>query len=94
VGGLPLPHAEDEAGLVNLHDRLLEEAPATAYTYVYQGQAQTIDQIFVSPALRECVVGVRPAHVNADWPADWPGDGPRGASDHDPLVMRLRYRTR
>jgi len=31
-------------------------------------------------------VTVRSAHVNADWPADFEGDGPRGASDHDPMV--------
>jgi len=79
-----------EAGLANLHDRMLAEHPEAAYTYVYQGQAQTLDQLFVSPALADRVVEARVAHVNCDWPADHPGDGPRGLSDHDPLVVRIR----
>ncbi|MDQ3319903.1 MAG: endonuclease, partial [Actinomycetota bacterium] len=76
----------DEAGLTNLFDVLVEEVPAAAYTYVFQGQAQTLDHQFVSAWLEREVREVRVAHVNADWPKDFPGDGPRGASDHDPLV--------
>jgi hypothetical protein len=65
---------------------LVGEEPSSAYSYIFQGQTQTLDQIFDTPSLREDLTTARSAHVNADWPADHPGDGARGASDHDPLV--------
>jgi predicted extracellular nuclease len=75
-----------DQGLGNLWDALVEEVTASAYSYIFQGQTQTLDQIFDTPSLREELITVRSAHVNADWPADFEGDGPRGASDHDPMV--------
>jgi len=72
------------AGLTNLWDRLVAESPASAYSYVFDGQAQTLDNLFVSPALDVEVSSVQVAHVNADWPAAEPADGPHGVSDHDP----------
>jgi hypothetical protein len=75
-------------GLVNLYDRLLAEAPASAYSYVYLGQAQTLDQMFASPSLLADLEQVRVAHINSDWPSDFEEDGPRGTSDHDPQVAR------
>lgn len=78
-----------EEGLVNLHDTLLDEVPASAYTYVFEGQAQTLDQIFVTPNLEEELAQVRVAHINSDWPEFYPDDGPRGTSDHDPVVARF-----
>ncbi len=77
-----------ERGLANLYDRVLAEAPANAYTYVYTGQAQTLDQMFVTPSLLVELEQVRIAHVNSDWPAAFDGDGPRGTSDHDPQAAR------
>ena len=79
----------DAAGLANLYDRLVEEVPASAYSYVFVGVAQTLDGQFVSDTLSDELGQARIAHVNADWPADTPGDGARGASDHDPLVARF-----
>jgi uncharacterized protein len=73
-----------EAGLENLWDQVLANTPAGAYSYVFDGQAQTLDQLFVSPALLDDLQAVNIAHINADWPADDPDDGPRGTSDHDP----------
>lgn len=80
----------DEAGLENLWDELAREVPASAYIYVFEGQAQTLDHQFVSTQLGSDLTHVRVAHVNADWPADFAGDGARGASDHDPVVSRFR----
>jgi hypothetical protein len=77
-----------ELGLENLFDTLVAQVPASAYTYVFEGQAQTLDHQFVTPRLGDELELARVAHVNADWPADFGGDGPRGASDHDPLVAR------
>ena len=90
----PLVPASDQLeplydlGLQNLYDVLVDEVPASAYTYVFEGQAQVLDHQFVTPRLRDELERVRVAHVNADWPADFAGDGPRGASDHDPVVGR------
>jgi uncharacterized protein len=79
----------DAAGMTNLYDVLVEEAPESAYSYVFVGMAQTLDGQFVSETLADELGQARIAHVNADWPADTPGDGARGASDHDPLVARF-----
>jgi len=65
--------------------------PIAAYGYVFQGQAQTLDQLFVTDTVLGKLQQVRVAHVNADWPAEFTGDGPRGASDHDPPVARFDH---
>ena len=78
-----------QQGLRNLYDVLVTKVPAAAYSYVFEGQAQTLDQLFVSRELRSHLEEVRAAHINADWPADFDGDGPRGTSDHDPPVARF-----
>jgi hypothetical protein len=73
-------------GLENLWDVLVEEEPSSAYSYIFQGQTQTLDQVFVTPSLFAGLQRFRAAHVNSDWPADFGGDVARGASDHDPQV--------
>jgi predicted extracellular nuclease len=78
-----------DQGLENLWNVLVDEVPSSAYSYIFQGQTQTLDQIFLTPSLQEDLTVVRSAHVNADWPADFDGDVARGASDHDPLVAVL-----
>ncbi|GII22951.1 hypothetical protein Pme01_25480 [Planosporangium mesophilum] len=80
------------AGLHNLWDDLARVNPAAAYSYVFQGQAQTLDNLFVDDNLYRDFIEVRAAHVNADFPADFSGDGARGVSDHDPQVARFRSR--
>jgi uncharacterized protein len=81
-----------ESGLHNLWDDLVADVPASAYSYVFEGQAQTLDHLFVNDALYGDLVQMRAAHVNADWPADHAADGSRGSSDHDPQVARFRSR--
>lgn len=81
-----------EAGMRNLWDDLLADAPSSAYSYSFEGQAQTLDHLFVNGALHRDLVQMRAAHVNADWPADHAADGSRGSSDHDPQVARFRSR--
>ena len=78
-----------EAGLENLWDAVLADAPASAYSYVFDGQAQTLDSLFVNDALADEFRQARFAHINADWPAEFDGDGARGVSDHDPMVARF-----
>ncbi|MEV5207199.1 lamin tail domain-containing protein [Micromonospora sp. NPDC053740] len=81
-----------EAGLHNLWDNLVADVPASAYSYSFEGQAQTLDHLFVNDAFYGDLVQVRAAHINADWPAEFAGDGSRGSSDHDPQVARFRSR--
>jgi uncharacterized protein len=83
-----------DASLANLWEDLVADVPSAAYSYTFQGQAQTLDQLFVNEALHGDLVQVRAAHVNAGWPADHDGDGARGLSDHDPQVARFSSRAR
>jgi len=68
--------------MVNLMKRLPE---SERWTYVYQGNAQTLDHIIVSPALAESAE-IEVIHVNADLPAS------ERASDHDPVIARFKIR--
>ncbi len=77
-----------QQGLFSLWDDLAEDIPAAAYSYVFQGQAQTLDSQFISDDLHGEFEAYRVAHINADFPADFEGDGARGASDHDPSQAR------
>jgi predicted extracellular nuclease len=76
------------AGLHNLWDRLVAEVPRSAYSYSFDGQAQTLDMQWATNAQFADLVEVRAAHLNADFAADFDGDVARGASDHDPQVAR------
>jgi hypothetical protein len=73
-------------GLTNLWEVLLGQAPEAAYSYVYVGMAQTLDQMFVNDLLLADLNQFRIAHINSDFPADYPDDVARGTSDHDPNV--------
>ena len=78
-----------DAGLLNLWDALAADAPASAYSYVFDMNAQTLDMHFVSPSLRSELRQFRMAHVNADYPTEFDSPGARGISDHDPGVARF-----
>ena len=78
-----------EQGLENLWDTLVAEVPAAAYSYVFVGQAQTLDGQFVTDNLLAELEQTRVAHVNADFAAEFTGDGARGLSDHDPMSSRF-----
>ena len=76
--------------LKNLWEVLLDQAPASAYSYVYVGMTQTLDQMFVNQTMLADLWHFRIAHINSDFPADYGDDGARGASDHDPNVAIFR----
>ena len=78
-----------EQGLVNLWEVMAAEVPASAYSYVFDHQAQTLDHHFVSQTLRNELRQARMAHVNADFPTEFDSPGARGLSDHDPSVLRF-----
>jgi uncharacterized protein len=55
------------------------------YSYIFQGNAQTLDHILVSPALRRRGrPDFEPVHINTEF-ADQ-------VSDHDPPIVRFRLR--
>jgi uncharacterized repeat protein (TIGR01451 family) len=83
------PDSAQLAGLYNRMSNLHYEIPAASrYSYVYQGQTQTLDQIFVTSALSQALAAARAAHVNADWSYDYQtlSTTIHQASDHDPVV--------
>ena len=59
---------------------------ARRYSYNYEGNSQTLDHVFVTWAIRPDAE-IEYVHLNADFPA-LPG---ATASDHDPLVARVRW---
>ncbi|MEW2165984.1 endonuclease/exonuclease/phosphatase family protein [Streptomyces sp. NPDC007084] len=53
------------------------------YTYDYQGNAQVLDQILVSPSIRKgCGLAYDSVHINSEFSDQ--------ISDHDPQVLRFR----
>ena len=77
-----------DAGLHNLWDTLVADVPASAYSFSFQGQAQTLDMQWANDGQFADLVQVRAGHFNADFPAKYAGDVARAASDHDPQVAR------
>lgn len=68
-----------------LHPLLPLIPPEERYTYNYEGNSQALDHVFVSRALLPGAE-LDVVHLNTDFPA-LPG---RTASDHEPVVARLR----
>jgi predicted extracellular nuclease len=77
-----------DSKLSNLYEDLVASYPAAAYSFGFQGQAQTLDHLWVSPTLLNELIDVRSAKINVDWPTDARGEAPAygryGVSDHDP----------
>jgi predicted extracellular nuclease len=68
-----------------LENLLLRLPEPDRYSYIFEGAAQLIDHVVVSPALAPGAE-VDVVHVNADCADE------RRTSDHDPVVVRLRER--
>ena len=61
--------------------------PDFPYTYIYEGESETLDHIWLTPSLYEHLVRVEVLHINADYTLPAPDDTTaRRVSDHDPLV--------
>ncbi len=74
-----------EAGLSNLYDVILRRYPSAAYTYIFEGQSQTLDHLFVNGELHQRLVDVYPGHLNSDYTYESHHPA-RGVSDHDPVL--------
>ena len=91
--------AFENAGFTNL---LGSAIGATAYSFVFAGQAGTLDHAFASPSLAGQVSGIAEWHINADEsraldynlefgrdPGLFDATSPYRASDHDPVIIGL-----
>jgi predicted extracellular nuclease len=93
-----LVDTEDSSQLQRLTGGLLQDLhgqrPADRpYTTVSDGLSLASDYVLVDASLAARVVEARALHVNVDWAQPAPGDPPSAsprASDHDPVVVRLR----
>jgi predicted extracellular nuclease len=74
-------------GLKNLWEVELAQAPQAAYSYVFVGMAQDLDQVFLNQQMLADLQQYHIVHINSDFPADYPGDAARGTSDHDPSFV-------
>lgn len=80
----PLDVLRDEGGLQHVLEWV---PPEERYTYIYQGHAQILDHILVTPDLFALLDAVWVLHLNADYPPPDSGDeSPFHKSDHDPVV--------
>jgi predicted extracellular nuclease len=70
--------------LTNLLEKTDDEG---RYSYIYQGNSQLIDHIFVTETLLEGAQ-LDIVHVNVDFPAKGEGE----VSDHEPVVARIQLR--
>jgi predicted extracellular nuclease len=88
------------------YDNLIaDRLGASAYSYVFDGQAGVLDYAFSSATLTPQVTGVTEWHINADEPDAFDYDetfNPSGlfdsttpdrASDHDPVIVGLQLRS-
>jgi predicted extracellular nuclease len=73
-----------EANLRHVYELVEPERP---YSYIYQGESETLDHILVTESLYEHLVRMEVLHINADYPPPVPDDASaRRVSDHDPLI--------
>jgi len=76
----PLNRLTGEGGADKLRNTSSKLDPAERYTYLYEGNAQQLDHMLVSPRLYDHAE-FDIVHVNAEFP--------NAASDHDPVVARF-----
>ncbi|MBK9163778.1 MAG: hypothetical protein IPM21_07685 [Acidobacteria bacterium] len=74
-----------ERDLINLVDLI---QPTQKYSYIFDGNAQSLDHIIINQPLRKHLNGFGYLRVNADFPKAYRADGERieGFSDHDVAV--------
>ena len=74
------------AGLHHVYELI---APEREYSYIYQGESETLDHILVTRTLYERLNEVSVLHINADYAAALgaeEGEQTARVSDHDPVV--------
>lgn len=79
------------AGLFNVVDWIMARDPANAYSYVFQGEANVLDHLFLCPGLAPRLLWASYLHLNADYPESFRDELPVRGSDHDPLLIELAW---
>jgi len=78
-----------EGGLRHIYEFV---APDRPYSYIYQGESETLDHILVTSSLYGRLARVEALHINADYPPAAPDDAsPRRVSDHDPVIAVFSF---
>jgi predicted extracellular nuclease len=85
LGSVPLQAFRES---VNLYRRYAP--PGDRYSYIYNGRAQAVDHIIMTPEMDRYFLLGGAVHVNADYAEPLPGLDGR-TSDHDPVVARFRF---
>jgi predicted extracellular nuclease len=81
--------AFNAAGFVDVVEA---ESGLPQWSYVYRGQAGTLDYAFASPALARLAARAENWHINSDWPRNMNLPRPwLRMSDHDPVVVDLDF---
>ena len=90
----PVAILEGVGGGVPLTNLLSFEKPSETWTFVFDGNAQVLDHMLVSPALLNYLQGADVLHFNTNTPAtmlEEDATSPLSASDHDPLEGRFAF---
>jgi predicted extracellular nuclease len=86
---LPL-HTIQDAGLQHVYEFV--EGDVLPYSYIFEGRAQTLDHMLVSPGLFGEITAVSTLHLGTDYAIPSPDDASaRHTSDHDPLVVMFSF---
>lgn len=87
-GEEPLRQLEQRAdGSRRLHDTPDALDAADRYTYIYRGDKNLLDHVFVTPELHGRVANVEIPHINSGGHTDLSDPtSPRNSSDHDPII--------
>ena len=96
VLGTPAPNtqvatATDDPSYANMTNMVSLLQGTQRYSYVFDGNHQTIDHALINPAALQQIVGGGYARINADFPEIFRGDfnRPERYSDHDPVFAFL-----
>jgi predicted extracellular nuclease len=91
----PVAILEGGPGEVPLTNLLNFEKPAETWTFVFDGNAQVLDHMLVSPALLDYFQAADVLHFNTNTPTlllEGDASSPLSASDHDPLESRFLFK--
>lgn len=72
----------------SVDNQLGNSLPHLNYTYIYEGQAQSLDHLFFSPGLAPYLHSSSIAHINVDY-ADSSQSPP--PSDHEPVILQFLH---
>lgn len=93
VLGQPVPPDQVVVASPDLVSPNYTEAAPGVYSYVFDGNTQTLDHVIMSPAAVDLFDGLQHARINADFPEVDRNDPTRveRLSDHDPAVAFFEF---